>query len=230
LSQLILPLQADNDDFFSEENFLFLEENKSAKNFLDQFFAQKNFSTAKLQSLIIKGEIYSGKSHLIHIFAKKFGALYLNKGKIAKLNLVNFFIENNFYIFEDFDDIKNEELILRLINSASESKAFLVLTTRDKHKFQLKDLVSRLKNIPAATIQNPNPESLKQLLVNGFSRRQIRLSGKIIDFISSNIPRTYEAVFLAVKKVEKFCEESGKSPSFGEIRNIITNYQLPITN
>jgi len=218
LSQLSL-LQHLNDNF-SEENFVFLKENLAAENFLKSFFDQKNFGKSKLQSLIIKGESHCGKSHLLHIFAQKFEVHFLDKAKISDTDLSNFFAENGFYILEDFDDllaeasakagIKNEELVLRLINLAFESKAFLVLTAKNNHKFHLKDLVSRLKNIPLAEIKNPSLESVKQLLANGFSRRQIKLSSKMIDFLATHIARSYEAVFSAVKKVENFCNENGK--------------------
>ncbi len=215
MSQLSFSLHFLGDDF-SEENFVFLEENSAARNFLEKFFIQES----PLQSLILKGSKFSGKSHLMHIFAKKHSAIFLDKTKISALNLVSFFAAKNFYILENFEEIENEELVLRLINSAAEAKAFLVLTTKNNHKFKLKDLVSRLKNIAYAEIKNPNEEAIKQLLVNGFSRRQIKLPTKMIDYIASHIERSYEAVFLAVKKVENFCQEKGKNITVKDLENI----------
>jgi chromosomal replication initiation ATPase DnaA len=216
LGQLSFLLHDSTDDFL-EENLLLLEENLATRNFLDKFFNQKTFKDSKLQSLILKGESFSGKSHLLHVFAKKFGAFFLQKEKISTSNLPDFFAENGFYILEDFDEIKDEEVVLRLINSAVEAKAFLILSAKNIQKFKLKDLVSRLKNIQYVEIKNPGLDSIKQLLTQSLSRRQIKLSAKVIDFIAMRIERSYAGVFSAVKKVESFYENGGKNLTISDL-------------
>ena len=179
---------------YLEEDFVILPENSSAKFFLDKFFAQKDFSTATLPSLILKGEEASGKTNLLHIYAKKSGAQFVNCEK----NPANFFVQNQFYILDDADEIKDDETLLHLINSAVEAKAFLVLAMQNISKFKLRDLVSRLKNIAVAEIKNPSLDSIEQLLANGFARRQIKVSLAEIKSISKKIPRTYRAISDAI--------------------------------
>ena len=208
-------------NLFLEEDFLLLEENSAAVNFFKKFFAQKDFRHSQFPSLIIKGAKACGKSHLLHIFALEAQAEFLNKEAISGVNPVSFFAPNCFYILENIDDFQDEELILRLINSAVEAEAFLILSVRSSPKFALKDLDSRLKNIFAVEIKNPSQESVKQLLTNAFSRKQIKISRQVIDFISDNIERSFDAVMNAVKMTEIYIQESGKNITVAEVKKFL---------
>jgi chromosomal replication initiation ATPase DnaA len=223
LSQLSFPFQtADNKNSFSEEEFLLLTENSSAFNFLNKFFGQNNWVKSQFPSLILKGAKESGKTHLLHIFAKKFGAEFLAKEIISEINPTHFFVADNFYIIENIDQIPDEELVLRLVNSAVEARAFLILSLTNSKHFGLKDLSSRLKNIFAVEIKNPSFESVKQLLAKGFASRQIKLSRAVIDFISENIDRNYQAIFAALKLVEFHTQEKGKSLTIADAKKIFS--------
>jgi chromosomal replication initiation ATPase DnaA len=222
LKQLSFSLQVKNqNNLFAEEDFLPLFENITARNFLKKFFAQKDFSSSPIPSLIIKGPSCCGKSHLLNIFARKFNAEFIKSEEIIDKNFNNYFISNSFYILENIDEIIDEEFLLCIINLANESNSFLILTTKNIIEFHLKDLTSRLKNIQLIEIKNPQLESIKQLLINAFSRRQIKISDEIINFITSNIDRTYEAIFAAVKSIEFFCNESGKKVTMGDVKKIL---------
>lgn len=210
MPQLSFPFQTAS-SLYREEDFLLFAENSAAVNFLKKFFAQEDFSKAQFPSVILKAAPAAGKTHLLHIFAKKFSAEFLEKEKISNVNPADFFSENKFYILEDVNEFADEELLLRLINSAFESGAFLILSAAAATQFQLKDLTSRLKNIFTVEIKNPSQETIKQLLVNGFARRQIKVSRQVTDLISERIDRSYEAVFAAVKKVEAHCQDGGKN-------------------
>lgn len=204
-------------EIYKEDDFVILPENSAAINFLKKFFAQEHFFAVQFPSLILKGAKASGKTHILHVFAKSFNAEFIDKEKIYDANLTAFFTADKFYILEDINEIKDEELVLRLINSAFEAKAFLILSVTNSPHFHLKDLNSRLKNIFSAQIKNPSHEAVKQLLSNGFSRRQIKLPGKSIELISNKIERSYEAVLAAVKKVEFHCQETGQNITMKEL-------------
>ncbi len=196
LSQLSLLFQ-DEKDSYREEDFLALAENLVARNFLQKFFAQKDSSLDHLQSLILKGEEASGKTHLLHIFAKKFAAEFLSKEK----NHADFFQVNHFYILEDFDQIADEETLLHLFNSVREAGAFLLLSARNSDKkFKLKDLSSRLKNIPTVAIENPSKEALEALLMNRLARRQIRPSKSLTKSILSEVRGSYAVLNERMKR------------------------------
>lgn len=206
---------------FLEEDFIFLPENSGVQKILESFFAQKDFSSAKLQSLVIKGARGSGKTHLLHIFAKKNAARFLEKSQIDKENLVKILQENQFYILENIDEIADDELLFHLINSAFEARAFIIFSLKDFSNFKLKDLISRLKNIFTAEIKNLEKSSIKPLVVNYLARRQIKLSAHMIDAISQSCSASYEVVFDAVNKVEDFCHKNKGKISVKDLKEIL---------
>ncbi len=218
MKQLNFNLQTAS--IFSEENFLILEENSAAFHFLEKFFAQKDFSQSQFQSLILKGPKASGKTHLLNIFAKKSDAEFLQITRNTDKKLIRNLQKNHFYILENIEEIENEELLLHLINSAVETKAFLILSA-SQHHFKLKDLSSRLKNIFSLQIKDLHLKSIEMLLINAFSRRQIRIPSKIVNFISENISRSYAAIFDAVSLIESYVQEHGKNITLQNVREIL---------
>lgn len=222
--QLSFPFQnIANCDSFKEENFLILSENSAAFNFFKKFFSQKEFAKAQFSSAILRGEKASGKTHLLNVFAKKFNAEFLNKDQLCGVNPTNFFAANSFYILEDFTEIEDVELLLRLINSASEASAFLVLSTNNIPKYQLKDLDSRLKNMISHEIKNPSHDSIKMLLTHNFSRLQLRPLRAVIDFLSDNIDRSFLAVSNATKLVDFYCAENGEKIDLAAVKKIFVS-------
>lgn len=222
MQQLNLNLPTAEDcDPYSAENFVILEENSAAYNFLEKFFSQKDFAKSQFTSLILKGPQSCGKTHLLNIFAKKFGGEFLNLAEIRDKNLNGFFTENRFFILENIDEITNEELLLHLINSSSEAKSFVIFSTKSNHHFHLKDLASRLKNIFSLQIKDPSVEAIKMLLINAFSRRQIKVSHRIIKLVATNIARSYLEIFTAVNRIEDHCHSSGKKLTVHAVKNIL---------
>ncbi len=217
---LDLPIK-ENSDPYLEEDFVLLDENLAAVNFLSKFFAQKKFSQAQFPSLLLRGPAQSGKTHILNIFAKKFQAEFLQIAEISDQNLSSFFSENKFYILENINEIADEKLLFHLVNAAAESKAFLILSSQNKAQFELKDLSSRIKNIFALEIKNPSQEAIKMLLINAFSRKHLKVSRGVIDFIASHSERTFEAVVVSVKLVEFYTAEVGKNITIKEMKKIL---------
>ncbi len=215
MQQLSFDLQIP--DIYAKEDFLSLDENFAAVNFLKKFFNQKIFSQSQFHSLIMRGPAASGKTHLLNIFSKDFQGTFLFEENMSKENLSSFFVANKFYILEDIQDFKNEELLLHIINSAVEAKAFLILSSRNKVEFRLKDLASRIKNIFPLEIKSPNQDSIKALLINAFARKQLKVPGAIINFINDHIERSYEAIDNAVKLIEFHHQETGKNINMKEV-------------
>lgn len=144
--------------------------------------------------------------------------------EISDQNLSSFFSENKFYILENINEIADEKLLFHLVNAAAESKAFLILSSQNKAQFELKDLSSRIKNVFALEIKNPSQEAIKMLLINAFSRKQLKVSKGVIDFIASHSERTFEAVVVSVKLVEFYTAEVGKNITIKEMKKI--SYQV----
>ncbi len=219
MSQLALPFQTSS-NLYKKEDFLLTEENAKAFKALKVFFDQKDFSVSQIAQIILKGEKASGKTHLLNNFAVKTNAEFLDKSDLLDVNLVSIFSKNKFYILEDFNEISDENLLFHILNAANEANAFLVLSCNDSPNFKLKDLNSRLKNIPISEIDNLSEETAKQLLTNYLARKQIRLSAKFVSTTVQKVDRTYQSILDASKRVELAIQENGKGFSLKIIEKI----------
>ena len=102
---------------------------------------EKNF-------LNLIGENYSGKTHLINIFLKRFKGLKLDCKTISDESLKKIKIYENI-ILEDFDNQINENLLYSLLNLIDQDNKYLILTSEKpivNFNFNLIDLKSRSKN------------------------------------------------------------------------------------
>jgi len=223
VEQLIFDFGVNNNvDKFTESDFIISNENISAQKFLQKFFTQKNFSQSQFQSIILRGDEGCGKTHLLNIFANKYQAEFINYRDIESTNPINFFQIEKFYIIDDCSLIKSESALLHFINSAVECQAFLILAIDYQNKFLLKDLNSRLKNIFTLEIKDPSQETIKLLLSNLFSRKQLAISKSLIEEISFMIDKKYSQIHMAVKLVESMSQrQSLKRITSKEIREVL---------
>lgn len=205
------------DGRFGKNEFIIQPENETAQQKLKQFFVQKNFADSLMQSLILLGPKASGKTHLLHKFAQEFDVEILSLNEINHFNLMNFLTPNIFYIFDNCDQL-NEEQILYLINIANEKKSFLLLAIDSAKNFSLPDLNSRLANMPNIKILLPSLDSLRQILIKNLSSKQIFLSDELVDFFCKNTHRTYEAFNNLAKKIEFFCKERGEKLTMSQAK------------
>ncbi len=209
---------------FSDENFVRLPQNSVAFNFLQQFFTQNNSGVKSIPNLILKGAKSSGKTHLLKIFATKYRANFWQNS--LETNPTQIFQPSGFYIIENIENFCDENLLLSLINSAFESKAFLVMSAQFLPNFSLPDLKSRIRNIVNCEIENPDLDAIKILLLERFSRMQIKASSPVIEYIANNILRSYAAIEEIVKNCEIELFESGRNLSLGEVKGLFSKLNI----
>ena len=206
---------------YGEHDFVTMQEHQEAYDLLTRFFAQEDYSSSILNSLILIGESFSGKTHLLNIFAQKHGFKIYSCAEVRAAEISSLFSSNRFLVIDDADALGDDNLLFHIYNLALENGVFLLLSLQNIEVFALKDLVSRLRNIVRAEIKNPDVDMVKILLSKGFSQRQLKIDGKIIDFLAVNIPRKYCEIEKVVKKVEKFCFENKKTISLGDVKGIV---------
>ena len=192
----------------------------------DDFYVNKsNFYTFELINkwpkweknfLNINGEKYSGKTHLINIFLKKFNGIKIESNLLNNENLKTIKFYQN-VILEDLDLNVNEELIYTLFNIIDQDNKFLIITSSEpisEIDFSLVDLKSRAKNCLLAKIENPDDELMFALILKNLSDRQITLDKKLIDFIIKRIERSYGKIFEFIYKIDKISLKKKKSIDF----------------
>ena len=177
LNQLLLDF--DYEQNFKDDDFYVGKSNFYTFELINKWPKwEKNF-------LNISGEKFSGKTHLINIFLKKFNGVRIESDLLNNETLRTIKPYQNI-ILEDLSLNTNENLIYTLFNIIDQDNKFLIITSSmpiAEINFKLKDLRSRTKNCLLAKIENPDDELMFALILKNLSDRQITLDKKLINFI-----------------------------------------------
>ena len=197
------------------------------QNFRDDDFyvGKSNFHTFELINnwpkweknfLNISGEKFSGKTHLINIFLKKFNGIRIEANLLNDYNLKKIKTYQNI-VLEDLTLGANEKLIYTLFNIIDQDNKFLIITSSipiTEIDFKLEDLKSRTKNCLLTKIENPDDELIFALILKNLSDRQITLDKKLIDFIIKRVERSYGKIFEFIYKIDKISLKKKRSIDF----------------
>lgn len=218
--QLSLNISHNSHDLFDEESLVPTQEQQKAMQGLEIFFAQQDYLQSQFPFLIIQGEQKSGKTHIVNIFAQKHGARLIDAKEVIKAKIPEICDGNRFVIVDNADQIQDQDDLFHIYNYCLGNGIFLLLTIVDFEVFKLADLVSRLKNVSRTYIDKPGQDFVKILLTKGFASKQLKIDYKIIDYLSSNISRSYFEIYRAINKIEKFCFDNKKTISLSDVKRI----------
>ena len=215
LNQLIIKF--DYEKNFKDDDFYVSKSNKSVFDTLNSWPKwEKNF-------LNIVGDKYSGKTHLINIFLKKFKGLKLNTKSLNGEDLNEIKIYENI-ILEDLDENVDEKLIYSLFNIIDIDNKYIIATSQKpiiSIDFSLVDLKSRTKNFLIQIIDKPDDELLFALILKNLSDRQISIDEKLINFIIKRIDRSYGNISNFIYKVDELSLKKRKPIDFKLIREVL---------
>ena len=210
-------IQFDYDVNFKEEDFFVSKSNKHILNFFDKWPKwEKNF-------LNIYGEKYSGKSHLINIFLKKFKGIKLEANSLDNKDIKDIKIYENI-ILENLSKETDEKLLYTLLNTIDQDNKYLIVTSSLSIvdiEFDLEDLRSRTKNFILLNIEKPDDELIFALLLKNFSDRQISIDEKLIDYIIKRIDRSYGKIFDFIYKIDERSLKKKKSIDLKIIKEVL---------
>jgi chromosomal replication initiation ATPase DnaA len=215
LNQLIIKF--DYDQNFKDDDFYVSNSNKHTFYLLNQWPKwEKNF-------LNINGEKFSGKSHLIDIFIKKFKGIKLNAHSLSNEDLRTIKIHENI-ILENLDENIDEKLFYSLLNIIDFDNKYIIITSEIPIvdiNFSLADLKSRTKNFLLQKIEKPDDELMFALILKNLSDRQISIDKKLIDFIVKRIDRSYGKISEFIYKVDELSLKRKKPIDFKIIKEIL---------
>ena len=217
LNQLLL-------DFDYEQNFKDYDFYVGKSNFYP-FELINNWPKWEKNFLNISGEKFSGKTHLINIFLKKFNGIKIESNLLNDENLREIKPYQNI-ILEDLNLNVNEKLIYSLFNIIDQDNKFLIITSLEpitEINFILEDLKSRTKNCLLTKIENPDDELMFALILKNLSDRQITLDKKLIDFIIKRVDRSYSKIFEFMYKIDEISLKKNKSIDFKIINEALEN-------
>ena len=175
--------------------------------------------------LNISGEKFSGKTHLVNIFLKKFNGIKIESNLLNNEDLKTI---KSFQciVLEDLTLEIDENLISTLFNIIDQDNKFLIVTSNKpivEIDFKLQDLRSRTKNCLLAKIENPDDELMFAIILKNLSDRQITLDKKLIDYIIKRIDRSYSKIFEFIYKIDEISLKKKKSIDFKIINEALEN-------
>ena len=215
LNQLILKF--DQEQNFRDQDFYVSKSNEFSFKLLDSWPNwEKNFVN-------LIGENFSGKTHLINIFLKKFKGIKINASKINNEFLKNIKIYENIVI-ENLNNEINETLFFTLLNIIDQDNKYLIVTSTKpivNILFELDDLNSRSKNFILSEIEKPEDDLMFALILKNLSDRQISIDKKLIDFIIKRIDRSYGKISDFIYKIDEISLKRKKPIDFKVIKEIL---------
>ncbi len=215
LNQLILKF--DYEQNFKDDDFYISQSNEHIFSFLEKWPNwEKNF-------INIIGDQFSGKTHLVNIFLKKFKALKLNSKLINNESLKQIKIFE-MIILEDLNKDIDEKLLYSLFNIIDQDNKYIIVTSREPIvdiNFSLIDLKSRTKNFLLLNIEKPDDNLMFALILKNLSDRQISLDKKLIDYIIKRIDRSYSKIFDFIYKIDELSLKKKKSIDFKIIKKVL---------
>ena len=215
LNQLILKF--DHEQNFNDEDYYVSKSNKHLLKLLNSWPKwEKNF-------INLIGERFSGKTHLINIFLKKFKGIKIDAGQIDDNFLNKIKIYENI-IIENLNNKVNESLFYTLLNIIDQDNKYLIITSLNpivEINFSLNDLNSRSKNFLLANIEKPDDDLIFAIILKNLSDRQILIEKKLLEFIIKRIDRSYSKIFDFIYKIDEVSLKRKKPIDFKIIKEVL---------
>ena len=202
---------------FKDDDFYVSESNKHIFELLNKWPKwEKNF-------LNINGENFSGKTHLINIFLKKFNGIKLESNLLNNNDLKDIKIYQNI-VLENLNEKVDENLFFTLCNIIEQDNKYLIVTSNQPIvdiNFDLIDLKSRSKNFLLQNIEKPDDELIFALILKNLSDRQISIDKKLINYIIKRIDRSYGKIIDFIYKIDEVSLKKKRSIDFKIIKEVL---------
>ena len=155
--------------------------------------------------MLLAGPEGSGKSHLATVWAEMAGARSTAAHSLTS-DSVPGALATGALVVEDLNPPGfDERALFHLLNLAREDEAFVLITARlppAQMEVELRDLRSRLRAIPAVTLQPPDDQLLRALLVKFCADRQLSVDETVVTYLATRVERS----FVAARRTVEFLD------------------------
>lgn len=212
----------------SREDFLVAPCNREAVALTDQWPDWPYFA------LCIYGSEGCGKTHLANVWANKVANLtnfpyripFIKAAKINRDNLRSLFVYNPCLVIEELENLADQESLFHLYNLYRDEGGHILFTSNQapaRLDITLPDLRSRLNIIPAVEIKAPDDELLSALIIKLFSDRQIIPAPEVVQFMLSNMQRSFAAARQLVAETDAVSLARKRSVSVAVVKEALAN-------
>ena len=147
----------------------------------------------------------SGKSHLASIWAEVAGARSTTAHALTAAAVPGA-LATGALVVEDLNPSGfDERALFHLMNLAREDEAFVLLTARlplASIEVELRDLRSRLRAVPAVTLQPPDDRMFRALIVKFCSDRQLGIDETVVNYLATRVERSFVAARRTVELLD----------------------------
>jgi DnaA regulatory inactivator Hda len=201
---------------FSDSNFVISGCNRDAWQWLE------SWPNWPAHGFYLYGPQGSGKSHLAHIWARKAQARVLDCTSLADEDLAS--LHGNLLI-EDIEQLKDEQILFHIYNTAKEQGDFLLLTSRlpvRELPFSLPDLTSRLAALPSTTIMEADDDALAAALRKQLADRQMKVADEVIAYLLPRTSRSFYKIRELVEKLDRASLAERKNLTIPYVRHFLS--------
>ena len=149
--------------------------------------------------LILTGPKGSGKTHLVHVWAKDAEAVVLSARELTANSISELVQSTTNIAIEDIETIAgnpdSEQVLFHLYNMVLSEGGRLLMTAVSPPgtwPLTLPDLKSRLQGSNLANLAPPDDALLSAVLVKLFADRQIDVSTSVIDALTKRMERSFD--------------------------------------
>lgn len=155
--------------------------------------------------MLLAGPEGSGKSHLATIWAEMAGARSTAAHSLTA-DSVPGALATGALVVEDLNPSKfDERALFHLLNLARQDEAFVLITARLSPavmEVELRDLRSRLRAIPVVTLQPPDDQLFRALLVKFCADRQLSVDETVVAYLVTRVERSFVAARRTVELLD----------------------------
>jgi chromosomal replication initiation ATPase DnaA len=191
--QMLLPFR--HSPHFDARDFVPADSNREAIAWLESEWPERRLALA--------GPGGCGKSHLLHVWAERAGAVVLTGAALADLDDVP--MTGNLAL-DDADTVREETLLLHLLNTARDRGLRLLMSGRtppSRWPVRLPDLSSRLRAVTVVEIGPPDDDLLGALMMRLIADRQLAVTGPVQAWLLKRLPRSAAALRDAVVRLDR---------------------------
>ena len=202
---------------YKKEDFYVSSSNQEAYDLIEQWPKWIK------RTVNIFGPPGSGKSHLVSILKSKTSNLQVESSMLKEEIFIKFKTKEAL-IIENLDEKVSERLLFSLWNTALQDNKYLLITSKkpiNSFKFNLKDLMSRVKSSLVVGINLPSDDLISVIIAKNFSDKQIKVEKKHIDYIIKRIDRSYEKISQFILTLDKYSLKKGSPFALKMIKEVL---------
>ncbi len=188
-----------HNESLSREDFLEGPANAAALALVDSWPDWPN------RIMLLAGPEGSGKSHLATVWAEMAGARSTAAHSLTA-DSVPGALATGALVVEDLTPSGfDERALFHLLNLAREDEAFVLITSRlppAMMEVELRDLRSRLRAIPVVSLQPPDDQLFRALLVKFCADRQLGVDETVVAYLVTRVERSFVAARRTVELLD----------------------------